>query len=492
MAIKKIQDRLIQDLEEFHDDFAGGFTKGLNLGVFFDFTLDVKESVPAFRQAFESKAKKQGLGKVETDTWNQDKNWIKAIKKINKDFKKGEFGLPKWNKNSATNPPGVYFYETDKSNSSITFRVFKRGGKAPKGGSDDSVRAIVKEWRNEVWDEWVDINTDLLGAPSEKTKAALGKPVYSASTFPLSHRTQSTTAVSALRKLEGSPPKIDIQGVEFNTHDILKTLKKSLKLTYGQKRSKKAKEAAGYGIEHVIEARVTDPKGNKEKTDILPIKNQIVKDVVNYFNTVEGKKFIEDNGLDLDGSRTDREQITSDVIKKLSLPLTKTGKVDRRFKKVKAFLAEQKGFETAPKHTSVELKPSGKASKRSRGSLSVAAGAQIAAVKKVQDKSKEVNLSKVMLLVNRSLAKTIKRNMGRPALINRTGRFAESAELTSLRPSKAGAVGTYTYQLNPYETFENTGDRQWPAGYNPKPLIANSIRDLALQQLNGKLTLRRV
>ena len=79
MAIKKIQDRLIQD-------FAGVFTKGLNLGVFFDFTLYVKESVPAFIQAFESKAKKQGLGKVETDTWNQDKNWIKAIKKINKDL----------------------------------------------------------------------------------------------------------------------------------------------------------------------------------------------------------------------------------------------------------------------------------------------------------------------------------------------------------------------------------------------------------------------
>ena len=30
MAIKKIQDRLIQDVEEFHDDFAGGITKGLN------------------------------------------------------------------------------------------------------------------------------------------------------------------------------------------------------------------------------------------------------------------------------------------------------------------------------------------------------------------------------------------------------------------------------------------------------------------------------
>lgn len=483
MAISKIQKRLEKDLENFHSKLEGGFTRGLNLGVFFDFTMDIKESLPAFQQAFVRKAKQENLSADEIARYNQDKNWIRAIKKVNKNFKQGEKALPVWDKSSTTNKPGVYLYETVKNDSSITFRIFKEANKAPPGGSDRSVRKIVKEWRDLVWDEWVNINTDLLDSPSAPKSDA---------SFPLSHRTQSTTAVSALRKLEGSPPKVDIQGVEFNTHDILKTLKKSLKLTYGQKRSKKAKEATGYGIEHVIEARITDPKSNREKTDIAPIKTKLEREVVDYFNTLEGKKFIEDNGLDLDGSRTDREQITSDVIKKLSLPLTKTGKVDRRFKKVKAFLAEQKGFETAPKSTNVKLKPSGNTTKRKVGNLSVGAGAQIAAVKKVQDKSKEVNLAKVMLLVNRSLAKTIKRNMGRPALINRTGRFAESAELTSLKPSKAGAVGTYTYQLNPYETFENTGDRQWPAGYNPKPLIANSIRDLAIQQLNGKLTLRRV
>ena len=34
---------------------------------------------------------------------------------------------------------------------------------------------------------------------------------------------------------------------------------------------------------------------------------------------------------------------------------------------------------------------------------------------------------------------------------------------------------------HPYETFENTGERQWSPGYNPKPLIAKSVRSLAQQ-----------
>ena len=52
-------------------------------------------------------------------------------------------------------------------------------------------------------------------------------------------------------------------------------------------------------------------------------------------------------------------------------------------------------------------------------------------------------------------------------------------------------IGEYTYQLSPYETFENTGVYQWPPGYNPKPLIARSIRNLALEYTEQKFTLRR-
>ena len=92
--------------------------------------------------------------------------------------------------------------------------------------------------------------------------------------------------------------------------------------------------------------------------------------------------------------------------------------------------------------------------------------------------------------------------MGRPALINRTGIFSNSARLMSLRPAANTIVAKYTYMLTGggtsknrqgvYETFENTGSRSWPAGYNPKPLIAKSIRNLAKGRIEQKLTLRRV
>jgi len=94
-------------------------------------------------------------------------------------------------------------------------------------------------------------------------------------------------------------------------------------------------------------------------------------------------------------------------------------------------------------------------------------------------------------LINRRLPAEVRRNMGRPALINRTGRFSNSVRLESLVPSKAGMVGKYSYLYRPYETFEGTGPKKWPAGYNPKPLITKSIRNLAMQHMETKLTLKR-
>ena len=112
-------------------------------------------------------------------------------------------------------------------------------------------------------------------------------------------------------------------------------------------------------------------------------------------------------------------------------------------------------------------------------------------IEKTKSADIQQELNKLRTLINRRLPAQVRRNMGRPALINRTGRFSNSVELQSLRPAGKTIVGTYSYQMNPYETFENTGEKQWPVGYNPKPLIAKSIRDLALEYTNQKLTLRR-
>ena len=100
-------------------------------------------------------------------------------------------------------------------------------------------------------------------------------------------------------------------------------------------------------------------------------------------------------------------------------------------------------------------------------------------------------LLKVKRAINARLPAEIRRNMGKPALTNRTGRFSNSAEVTQVLPAAQTLMVKYTYRLNPYETFENTGKKKWPTGYNPKPLIAKSIRGLALGLVNEKLTIRR-
>ncbi len=111
-------------------------------------------------------------------------------------------------------------------------------------------------------------------------------------------------------------------------------------------------------------------------------------------------------------------------------------------------------------------------------------------------------LAKLKNQINKRLPAQVRRNMGFPRLTNRTGIFSNSARVISLRNTDKGISGEYGYMLTGggtsknkggvYETFENTGSKQWKQSYNPKPLIAKSIRDLAVEYTDQKfVSLRR-
>ena len=133
-----------------------------------------------------------------------------------------------------------------------------------------------------------------------------------------------------------------------------------------------------------------------------------------------------------------------------------------------------------------------------------AAGKALSATRpQKQKRENKENTQKLKSLINKRLSAQVRRNMGRPALINQTGIFSNSVELVSLRETKSGLSGEYSYMRTGggtsknrggvYETFESTGKYKWPAGYNPKPLISKSIRDLAMQYTQQKLvSLRRI
>ena len=120
--------------------------------------------------------------------------------------------------------------------------------------------------------------------------------------------------------------------------------------------------------------------------------------------------------------------------------------------------------------------------------------------KKLNIAGSQRELNAIRNRINRRLPAEVRRNMGRPALINRTGQFSNSVKLLNLRDTGKTLTGEYSYTLTGggqsknkrgvYSTFENS--TRWPAGYNPKPLITKSIRKLAMEMTEKRFTLRRV
>lgn len=102
-----------------------------------------------------------------------------------------------------------------------------------------------------------------------------------------------------------------------------------------------------------------------------------------------------------------------------------------------------------------------------------------------QDKALELRA-----FINSRLTQQVQKNMGRPGLRNQTGRFAQSVNVTNANAFNNRIHMDYSYEQQPYRVFEN--GNQYPSGYDPRPLIERSIRELAAAKLSSKFTLRRV
>lgn len=98
----------------------------------------------------------------------------------------------------------------------------------------------------------------------------------------------------------------------------------------------------------------------------------------------------------------------------------------------------------------------------------------------------------MMAMINKELPQTVKANMDLPALENRTGRFAESVRVVDAVSTRQGFPSFgYTYQKNPYQTFE-PGFAQGSPERDPRALISRSIREIAVELAIGRLYTRRL
>ena len=198
----------------------------------------------------------------------------------------------------------------------------------------------------------------------------------------------------------------------------------------------------------------------------------------------------------IEGSKTIKTVLTEQLADTLA---------GKKVKKYKSRTSKKTNYSVPLPKTTNKLKS--KLSRISKQAQCIVAVSKLKAAGKRSESKRESGslqkeLNKLKSLINARLPAEVRRNMGRPALINRTGIFSNSVELLNLRDTGQTYTGEYTYMLTGggtsknrqgvYSTFENLGTKQWPLVYNPKPLISKSIRNLAQKELGKKFTLRRI
>ena len=95
-------------------------------------------------------------------------------------------------------------------------------------------------------------------------------------------------------------------------------------------------------------------------------------------------------------------------------------------------------------------------------------------------------------LIQKVLPETIEKNMGLPALVNRTGRFRQSAEIQDVIPLPKSVEIRYSYQTDPYQVFEpEFGNPLATNRRDPKRIIGGSIREIAQQIMGNRFGLVR-
>jgi len=97
----------------------------------------------------------------------------------------------------------------------------------------------------------------------------------------------------------------------------------------------------------------------------------------------------------------------------------------------------------------------------------------------------------IQAILDQRIKQQVQDNMGEGgALVNRTGRFAQSVSVEKVMQSRQGVLTAfYTYMKAPYQTFER-GYAQGSLRRDPRKLINRSIREIAMETLNHKLPIR--
>lgn len=104
------------------------------------------------------------------------------------------------------------------------------------------------------------------------------------------------------------------------------------------------------------------------------------------------------------------------------------------------------------------------------------------------------NWNSLLPLINTRLTPKVIANMRYPSLVNRTGTFAESAEVTRIETTQKGFPSfVFNYERDPYEVFDRAlGRSPWNTPErDPKTLVDKSLREVLREMAISRFYTRR-
>lgn len=218
----------------------------------------------------------------------------------------------------------------------------------------------------------------------------------------------------------------------------------------------------------------------RENRDIDAPREKANLDLVRKFFQEGGSKTL----VDIESSSSIRDRAIARVLEPII-------KIDSKTKKVtidKSIDARKIGFVANDIAKSDKKKNTTRYKKSRVGKKNIPLG------RKTKAKQSAISFANIIGVINAQLPAQVIKNMGPPALENRTGRFASSVRAMEVMTTKQGypSVG-YTYQKNPYQVFESTsGSRFASTQRDPRVIIDKSIREIMAKYLVGRLYTRRV
>ena len=200
---------------------------------------------------------------------------------------------------------------------------------------------------------------------------------------------------------------------------------------------------------------------------------EFLKSVLKYVKGLPRKQRMEA----FSASKNPDQALLDYAIGNFAFVFTKSGKIDKRYKINKTLLKKAKNDMAS---NSTASKRKGKTKTRQRAATGGKGGNRAE-----KHANSTFNPLALREMLNAVLPDEILKNMGSPALNNRTGRFRNSAQVTNALVGPRGGVQIdYTYQRDPYETFE-PGGKMGSTARDPRRLIGNTIREVA-QEIMGK------